>query len=76
MPRTAYPFVVAISPAQSGLTQPSAVNCAQLATIQQVGPDSRFRTPRGEASLRPIGRLTAAKLAEVDQALRFSLGLH
>jgi mRNA-degrading endonuclease toxin of MazEF toxin-antitoxin module len=51
------------------------VNCAQLATIQQAGPSSRLRPPRGETAVRPIGRLSADALAAVDAALRYSLGL-
>ena len=73
LPGTDYPFVVVVSPAQSGLSQPSAVNCAQIATIQQSGPESSFRPAPGEARVRPIGRLAAEKLAEVDRALMFSL---
>jgi mRNA-degrading endonuclease toxin of MazEF toxin-antitoxin module len=53
----------------------SAVNCAQIATIQQSGPASRLRPPRGENAVRPIGQLDAAKMAEVDAALRFNLAL-
>ena len=54
---------------------PSAVNFSQLATIQQSGAESRLRPPRGEQAVRPVGRLPAEALAEVDRALRFNLGL-
>jgi len=70
-----YPFVVTIQPAESGLPVPSAVNCAQLATIQQSGAESRLRPPRGESEVRAIGQLSPERLAEVDQALRFNLAL-
>lgn len=70
-----YPFVVAIQPAESGLPVPSAVNCAQLATIQQSGAESRLRPPRGESEIRAIGQLSPERMAEVDQALRFNLAL-
>lgn len=76
VPPRPYPFVVAISPTESGLAYESAVNCAQLATIQIDGPTSRLRAPRGQSEARPIGRLSAVKLSEVDEALKYNLGLH
>ena len=75
VPPKPYPFVVILSPQESGLPETSAVNCAQLATIQQAGPASRLRPPRGEETVRPIGGVDEAKMAEVDQALRYSLGI-
>lgn len=75
LPPRPYPFVVVLEPSESGLPQPGAVNCAQLATIQQQGPESRLRAARGERELRPIGRLGLAKMAEVDAALKYNLGL-
>lgn len=74
-PPQPYPFVVVLSPEESGLPETSAINCAQLATIQQTGPDSRLRPPRGEETVRPIGRLGEARMAAVDAALRHSLGI-
>jgi mRNA interferase MazF len=70
-----YPFVVTIQPEESGLPVPSAVNCAQLATIQQSGAESRLRPPRGESAVRAIGQLSPERMAEVDRALRFNLAL-
>lgn len=75
LPRRPYPFVVVVSPEESGLPQAGAVNCAQLATIQQDGPASRLRPARGESHVQPIGRLDSQSMAEVDAALRYSLGL-
>ena len=75
MPPRPYPFVVVIEPSESGLLERSAVNCAQLATIQQTGPDSRLRPFRGEAVVRPLGQLSPAKMAEVDEALKHNLAL-
>jgi mRNA interferase MazF len=75
LPARPYPFMVVISPAESGLPATSAVNCAQLATIQQAGSSSRLRPPRGQRTVQPIGRLAAAKMAEVDTALIYNLGL-
>jgi mRNA interferase MazF len=75
VPPRPYPFIVPISAVASGLSQDGVVNCAQLATIQQAGPSSRLRPPRGETAVRPIGRLSADALAAVDAALRYSLGL-
>ncbi len=75
VPPRPYPFVVTITPSQSGLPETSAVNCAQLATVQQSGPASRFRPPRGEAQLRPVGRLDEETMRQVDAALRYNLGL-
>jgi mRNA interferase MazF len=75
LPPRPYPFVVVISPAESGLPEQSAVNCAQIATIQKDGTPSRLRPPRGEPQVRPIGRLAPTKMAEVDAALKYNLGL-
>jgi len=75
LPPRDYPFVVAIGPAESGLPRPSVVNCAQIATIQQAGPESRFRPPPGEVEVRAIGQLSRQKLVDVERALKFSLGL-
>ncbi|MBI4494759.1 MAG: type II toxin-antitoxin system PemK/MazF family toxin [Chloroflexi bacterium] len=75
IPPRPFPFVVVLSPTESGLPEVSAVNCAQVATIQQEGPDSRLRPPRGERQVRPIGRLSPRKMAEVDAALKYNLGL-
>jgi mRNA interferase MazF len=75
IPPRPYPFVVVMEPAESGLPERSTVNCSQLATIQQSGPASRLRPPRGESDVRAIGQLTGDKLAEVDAALRFNLAL-
>lgn len=75
MPPRPFPMVVTIAPAESGLSQPSVVNCAQLTTVHQTGPQSRFRPPPGEREVRPVGRLSQSKLAEVDRALKLSLGL-
>jgi len=75
IPARRYPFVVIVEPAESGLAERSAVNCAQIATIQQAGPALRLRAPRGETEVRAIGRLDAAKMAQVDEALKFSLAL-
>lgn len=75
IPPKPYPFVVVIDPNESGLPARSAVNCAQMATIQQTGPDSRLRPPAGTSVLRPIGQLHPQKMAEVDAALAFNLGL-
>ena len=75
LPPRPYPFVVVVDPDESGLPVQSAVNCAQLATIQQAGPASRLLPPRGETVIRPIGRLSPEKMAEVEAALRYNLDL-
>jgi mRNA interferase MazF len=75
LPPQPYPFVVVIEPRDSGLTEPSAVNCSQIATIQQTGPGSRLRSPRGNPPVRPIGRVNPSKMAEVEKALKYNLGL-
>jgi mRNA interferase MazF len=75
IPPKPYPFIVVIEPAESGLPQRSAVNCAQIATIQQAGAASRLRPVPGEATVRSIGQLSAAKMVEVDAALGFNLAL-
>lgn len=75
LPPKLYPFVVVIELEESGLPYRSAANCAQISTIQQTGPASRLRPPPGEAEVRPIGRLPIKKMAQVDRALRYNLGL-
>ncbi len=75
VPPRPYPFVVVVEPADSGLADRGAVNCAQIATIQKEGLDSRLRPPKGERDVRPIGRLRPEKMAEVDAALKYNLGL-
>lgn len=70
-----YPFVVALDPSDSGLPERSVVNCAQLATIQQQGPESRLRPFRGQQEVRPIGQLSLTRMAEVDAALKYNLAL-
>ena len=75
VPPQPYPFVVILLPQECGLPETSAVNCAQLATIQQAGPAARLRPPRGEESVRPIGHVDEAKMTEIDRALCYSLGI-
>jgi mRNA interferase MazF len=75
LPLRPYPFIVVIEPDESGLPARSAVNCSQLATIQQSGPESRLRPPRGERVVRAIGFLSQETLMEVDRALKFNLAL-
>jgi mRNA interferase MazF len=75
VPPEPYPFVVLVEPEDSGLPERSAVNCSQIATIQQEGSESRLRPPRGESEVRPIGKLSGTKMAEVDEALRYNLAL-
>lgn len=75
VPPEPYPFVVVVEPEESGLPARSAVNCSQIATIQQTGPDSRLRPPRGESDVQPIGKLNAGTMIQVDEALRFNLVL-
>ena len=75
LPPRPYPFVVVVDPEESGLPARSAINCSQIATVQKDEPGSRLRPWSGEHEVRPIGQLSARKMAEVDQALRYNLGL-
>jgi mRNA interferase MazF len=75
IPTKPYPFVVVVEPQESGLRIASAINCSQVATIQQSGLQSRLRSRTGEKEIRPVGRLSESKMREVDKALRFNLGL-
>ena len=75
VPPEPYPFVVVVEPEDSGLPERSAVNCSQIATIQQAGSGSRLRPPRGKLEVRPIGSLSPDKMVHVDEALTFSLAL-
>jgi len=75
LPPRPYPFVVVVEPEESGLPGTSAVNCAQLATLQQSGEMSRLRPPRGEREVRPVGRLDSESMRRVTEALRYELDL-
>jgi len=75
IPPRPYPFTVVIEPEESGLSERSAVNCSQMATIQQTGTASRLRPPRGKSNVEPIGHLGVEKLAQIDEALKFNLAL-
>jgi mRNA interferase MazF len=75
LPPKPYPFIVVLEPEDSELGQRCVVNCAQLTTIQQAGSESRLRPPRNQEQLEPIGRLGPGKMAEVDRALKYNLGL-
>ena len=75
IPPKPYPFVVVVEPEETGLKEPSAINCAQLTTIQQTGSRSRLCPPPGESEVRPIGLLSAEKLVAVNRALKYNLGL-
>jgi len=75
LPSRPYPFVVVLDPGEGGLSKQSAVNCGQIATIHQAGPDSRLRPPFGESAVRPIGRLSPERMTQVDEALRYNLAL-
>ncbi len=58
-----YPFVVVCSPRDSGMTRMNAVDLATIMTV----PESIL----GEK----CGQLSAAKMLEVDEALKNSLGI-
>jgi len=75
IPPKPFPFIVVVEPEESGLAARSAINCAQVATIQQSGSQSRLRARPGERAIRPVGRLSEVRLRAVDEALRFNLGL-
>ncbi len=75
LPPKPFPFIVVATPQESGLREASAINCAQLATIQQTGTGSRLRPRPGDTTVLPIGRLNSAKMREVDKALQYNLGL-
>ena len=75
IPPRSYPFVVVIESTESGLPNRSAVNCARIATIQKDGTASRLRPPRDESTIRPTGQLSPDKMAQVDAALKYNLGL-
>lgn len=75
LPPRPYPFIVVVEPEESGLLTRSAINCAQIATIQKDEPGSRLRPWPGEHEVRPIGQLSAQKMVEVNRALRYNLGL-
>ncbi len=57
------PIGVRVAPQDSGLPRPSVVHLGQLYTVDQTRLERR------------VGRLTPAKMREVDDALKVSLGL-
>jgi mRNA interferase MazF len=75
LPPRPYPFVVVIEPEESGLRERSAVNCSQVATIQQFGERSRLRPPPHRTGVEPVGRLGPDAMRLVDAAIRYNLGL-
>jgi len=75
LPPRPYPFVVVVGPEESGLPARSVINCSQIVTIQKDGTGSRLRPWPGEHEVRPVGQLSTRKMAEVDRALRYNLGL-
>jgi mRNA interferase MazF len=75
LPPRPFPFVVVLEPEESGLVERSAVNCAQVATIQQSGERSRLRPPPRGTQVEPVGRLGAESMRRVDAALRYNLAL-
>ncbi|MFQ5987425.1 MAG: type II toxin-antitoxin system PemK/MazF family toxin [Dehalococcoidia bacterium] len=58
-----YPFVVAITASESGLPEDSSINLSAIMTID--------KTRLGDK----CGQLSDAKMAEVDRAIKKSLGL-
>ena len=75
VPPKPFPFVVVVEPEESGLPVRSAVNCAQVATIQLVGPESRLRAAPDESEVRAVGRLSDEVMRKVSDALAFNLGM-
>jgi mRNA-degrading endonuclease toxin of MazEF toxin-antitoxin module len=63
--------MVRLDPGETGLTAPSVVNLSQLLTIAQ----ERLLAWSGGTAPRLIGQVGSPKMAEVDRALRISLGL-
>ena len=57
------PVGVRVAPEESGLPRPSVVHLGHLYTVDQTRLERR------------VGRLTPAKMREVEEALRVSLGL-
>jgi len=58
-----YPFTVRLNAGEGGLSRTSHVNCAQLLTIDQ----GRL--------LDRAGTLSETRMLEVDEALRYELGI-
>jgi mRNA interferase MazF len=76
IPRRPYPFTVIVEPEDTSLPERGTVICSQLNTVFQAEHSAtRLRPPRGEAVVRPIGRLGEGRMREVEQALRYNLGL-
>lgn len=58
-----YPFMVRLSAGEGGLEKESAVNLAQILTIDKVRLE------------RKLGTLSSERVSEVDAAIKLSLGL-
>jgi len=63
--------MVLLDSTETGLPTAGVVNLSRLLTISQ----ARLLPPRGEQIPRAVGHVGYPKMAEVDEALRLSLGL-
>lgn len=61
--KASYPFIVILDASEGGLPRASFVNCSQLVTVDK------------RRLIQKIGKLSAERMAAVDQALRYELSL-
>ena len=61
--RKPYPFLVALAAGEGGLKRAGAANCTQILTIDQNRLDGK------------IGELDDERMRQVDEALKYQLGL-
>jgi mRNA-degrading endonuclease toxin of MazEF toxin-antitoxin module len=60
-----YLFVVIIEPADSGLSQRSAISCTQIVTVPQTASAIRSCLPPGKPTVRPMGQLPTATMSGI-----------
>jgi len=59
----AYPFIVCVSAAESGMGRDSSINLAQIMTVERTRLE------------RKLGELSRERMLEIDRALKNSLGI-
>jgi mRNA interferase MazF len=70
-PSRPFPFLVEITADESGLSRDSTINCLQLLTVAK----QRLLPSHSAGGLAPAGRVPAARMGDVDRALKAALAL-
>jgi mRNA interferase MazF len=70
-PSRPFPFLVQVTAAESGLPRDCTINCLKLMTVAK----DRLITAPGQSEPHPAGRLSPARMADVERALKAALAL-